>query len=91
MMPNTKTNVMTTTTLISKLNKMNIAHTILDCNGYNMDIEFTINNKKFKAGYFKGETEIQDFCREIVFDVTEQEMRRRFFKNFNSLLKYAAL
>jgi hypothetical protein len=40
---------MTTTSLISKLNKMNIAHTILDCNGYNMDIEFTINNKTFKA------------------------------------------
>jgi hypothetical protein len=68
---------------------MNIPYTILDCNGYNMDIEFTINNYTFKAGFFKGEIEIQDFCREICFDVSEQEMRRRFFDNFNKVLKYA--
>ena len=80
---------MTTTALISKLTKLNIPHNILDCNGYNMDIEFTINGKTFKAGFFKGETEIQDFCRDIVFDQSEQEMRRRFFTNFSQLLKYA--
>jgi hypothetical protein len=54
-----------------------------------MDIEFKINGKTFKAGYFKGETEIQDFCRDIVFDQSEQEMRRRFFDNFTQVLKYA--
>ena len=80
---------MTTTNLINKLNKMNIPYTILDCNGYNMDIQFSINDKTFKAGFFKGEKEIQDFCRDIVFDVSEQEMRRRFFENFNQVLKYA--
>jgi len=80
---------MTTTILISKLRKLNIPYTILDCNGYNMDIEFKINGKTFKAGYFKGETEIQDFCRDIVFDQSEQEMRRRFFDNFTQVLKYA--
>jgi hypothetical protein len=80
---------MTTSALISKLTKMNIEYRILDCNGYNMDIEFTINNKTFKAGYFKGETEIQDFCREICFDTSNQEMQRRFFKNFNKLFSYA--
>jgi hypothetical protein len=85
----TNQNNMTTTNLITKLNKMNIPYTILDCNGYNMDIEFTINNYTFKAGFFKGEIEIQDFCREICFDVSEQEMRRRFFDNFNKVLKYA--
>jgi hypothetical protein len=79
---------MTTTNLISKLTKLNVPYKILDCNGYNMDIEFTINEKTFKAGFFKGETLIQDFCREIVFDVTEQEMIRRFFDNFNQILKY---
>jgi hypothetical protein len=80
---------MTTTNLITKLTKMNIAYTILDYNSYNMDIEFTINGKTFKAGFYEGETEIQDFCRDIVFDVSEQEMRRRFFDNFNQILKYA--
>ena len=80
---------MTTLNLITKLTKMGITYTILDCNGYNMDIEFTINGKTFKAGFFKGETKIQDFCRDIVFDVSEQEMRRRFFVNFKQILKYA--
>jgi hypothetical protein len=54
-----------------------------------MDIQFTINNKTFKAGYFKGETEIQDYCIEICWDNDNQEMQRRFFSNFNRLLKYA--
>lgn len=80
---------MTTTSLFSKLRKLGIDYTILPCNGYNMDVEFTINGKTFKAGFFKGETIIQDFCRDIVFDVENQEMRRRFFKNFNAVLQYA--
>jgi hypothetical protein len=80
---------MTTSALISKLTKMNIEYTILDCNGYNMDIAFKINNLNFKAGFIKGENEIQDFCREICFDTSNQEMQRRFFKNFNKLFSYA--
>ena len=80
---------MTTTKLISKLNKMNIPFTILDCNGYNMDIEFIINGLTFKAGYFKEELIIQDFCREILFDNCTQNMQRRFFQYFNKFIKYA--
>jgi hypothetical protein len=78
---------MTTKNLISKLDKMNIEYTIIDCNGYNMDIQFIINNKTFKAGFFKGENEIQDFCREIAYDNTTQEIVRRFYKNFAQVLK----
>ena len=80
---------MTTTNLISKLNKMNIPFTILDCNGYNMDIKFIINGLTFKAGYCKDKLIIQDFCREICFDNCTQETQRRFFDNFNKVIKYA--
>jgi hypothetical protein len=80
---------MTTTNLIKKLNKLNIPYTIIDCNGYNMDIQFIINSRTYKAGFFKGEELIQDFCREIAWDKKEQEMIRRFFKNFAQLYKYA--
>jgi hypothetical protein len=80
---------MTTTNLFKKLNKLNIPYTIIDCNGYNMDVQFIINSRIYKAGFFKGEEQIQDFCREICFDSKNQEMIRRFFKNFSQLLKYA--
>jgi hypothetical protein len=80
---------MTTATLIKKLNKMNVEHTIVDFNGYNMDIVFTICGMTFNAGFIKGQDEVQDFCREICFDVCSQETTRRFFANFNQLLKYA--
>jgi hypothetical protein len=79
---------MTTSTLISKLNKMNIESTIVDDNGYNMDVKFIINGMTFKAGFIKGQNVIQDFCREIYFDKSNQETQRRFFDNFNKLLKY---
>ncbi len=80
---------MKTTSLISKLNKLNITHEIVNNNGYNADIKFTINNKVFLAGIVDGKEEIQDFCHEICFDECEQEMQRRFFDNFNQILKYA--
>ena len=35
------------TSLISKLNKMNVAHEIVNNNGYNADIQFVINGKSF--------------------------------------------
>ena len=80
---------MTTANLISKLTKMNVSHTILINNGYNKDIEFSINGLTFKAGFTEGNTLVEDFCREICFDKTQQDMQRRFFQNFNKVLKYA--
>ncbi len=80
---------MKTTSLISKLNKLNISHEIVNNDGYNADIKFTINGKIFLAGIVEGKAEIQDLCHEICFDEAEQEMQRRFFDNFNQILKYA--
>ena len=75
--------------LISKLNKMNVSHTIVDVNGYNKDIQFSINGLTFLAGFIEGKEMIQDFCREICFDNVNQDMQRRFFDNFNKVLTYA--
>lgn len=77
------------TSLISKLNKLNVSHEIVNNNGYNADIKFTINGKSFFAGIIEGKEEIQDYCHEICFDNANQEMQRRFFDNFNQILKYA--
>ena len=74
--------------LLSKLKKMNIDHAIVG-DDYNKDIVFSINGLAFKAGFQEDKTDIQDFCREICFDNTSQETQRRFFTNFNQLLKYA--
>ena len=60
-----------------------------DVNGYNQDVEFSINNMTFKAGYLIGGDVVEDFCREICFDKSTQETQRRFFDNFNQVLKYA--
>jgi hypothetical protein len=80
---------MTTSTLKNKLSKMNISFNETDYNGYNKDICFSINGMNFCAGFELGNDEIQDFCREICFDNTNQDMQRRFFKNFNELIKYS--
>lgn len=78
--------------LISKLTKMNISHIIvLDGNSYNKDIVFSINGLVFKAGFRDGGLIIDDYCREICFDESTQEMQRRFFANFNQILKYSKL
>lgn len=82
---------MTTSNLISKLNKLNINYSIVDINGYNQDIAFSINGMSFKAGFVKGIEIIEDFCREICFDNNIQEVQRRFFNNFNQILKYAKI
>jgi hypothetical protein len=80
---------MTTSTLKNKLSKMFISFNEIDHNGYNKDICFSINGMNFCAGFNSDSNEIQDFCREISFDNTDQEMQRKFFTNFNLLLKYA--
>jgi len=80
---------MKTTNLISKLNKLKIEHTIIDINGYNKDIVFVINGITFYAGFNSNKNVIEDYHREICYNVSEQEMQRRFFDNFNQLLRYA--
>ena len=80
---------MTTSNLISKLNKNNIECKIEDINGYNKDIKFFINGMTFRAGFNTHSNIISDFCRDICYDKSSQEMQRRFFDNFNQVLKYA--
>jgi hypothetical protein len=75
------------TSLISKLNKMNVSHEIVNNNGYNADIKFTINEKSFYAGIVEGKDTIQDYCREIGYDNANQETQRIFYENINHLLK----
>lgn len=72
--------------LVSKLNKMKVSFVVVDVNEYNKDIAFQINGKTFKAGYVEGSEEVEDFCREICWDKSEQQMQRVFYKNFNQLL-----
>lgn len=76
------------TSLISKLNKMNVAHEIVNNNGYNADIQFVINGKSFYAGIVEDKDTVQDFCKEIGYDDVNQETQRIFYDNFNQLLKY---
>jgi hypothetical protein len=80
---------MTTTNLIAKLTKMNVPSTILEGNGYNKDVQFSINGLTFLAGFVEGRNEVQDICREICYDNSNQEMQRRFFDNLNQVLRYA--
>ena len=80
---------MTIANLISKLKKTNVAHTILENNGYNKDIKFSINGKTFKAGFTEGKTIIEYFFIYRGYNNSEQETERRFFDNFAKVLKYA--
>jgi len=80
---------MKVTSLLSKLNKLNVSHEVVNDNGYNADIKFIINNKVFLAGIIKSKAEIQDFCHEFYFDNVLQETQRRFFDNFNQILRYS--
>lgn len=80
---------MTTANLISKLTKMNVTYTVVDVNGYNMDIEFSINGLNFSAGFNTSKNIIEDLSRAICYDNVNQEMQRRFFTNFNKLISYA--
>jgi hypothetical protein len=75
--------------LIKKLEKLNIKYQLKNVTEYNKDVEFTINEKTYKAGYTIDNDIIQDYCREICYDRINQEMQRRFFDNFNQLLRYA--
>ena len=80
---------MKSATLKKRLKNMGIPYNVVDVNGYNKDIEFTINGTDFKAGIIEGKEEVQDFCREIFYDKVREQMARRFFRNFKELLRYA--
>jgi hypothetical protein len=80
---------MKVSSLTSKLSKLNIAFVILENNGYNKDVQFSINGLNFKAGFIEGQELIYDYCAEFDFEQDFQETRRRFFSNFKQLLKYA--
>ena len=80
---------MQVTSLASKLNKMNIQNSIVDLNGYNKEVVFSINNMNFSADFNVNANVIESYSRDICFDNTNQEMQRRFFTSLNSLLKYA--
>ena len=76
------------TSLISKLNKMNVSHEIVNDNGYNADIQFVINGKIFEASIVEGNDTILHYSKDLYFDNVNQETQRRFYDNFNQLLKY---
>jgi hypothetical protein len=76
--------------LISKLTKMNVPFTILEGNGYNKDIEFSINGTKFEASFTEGYPNIQSYCEETGYDDASQETTRYHFDNFAQLLRHAS-
>mgnify|MGYP003473620937 FL=1 len=76
--------------LIAKLKKNNIEFNIVDINGYNKEILFSINNMSFSADFNDSiDNEVLSFARDIWYNSASQEMERRYFSNFNQLLKYA--
>ncbi len=76
--------------LIAKLKKNNIEFNIVDINGYNKEILFSINNMSFSADFNDSiDNEVLSFARDIWYNSASQEMERRYISNFNQLLKYA--
>ncbi len=80
---------MTTENLITKLTNLNINHSVTDFNGYNMDIDFTINGKLFSASYTIARNVIERWSVNLGYDNTTQESRTREFNSFNQLIAYA--
>jgi hypothetical protein len=78
---------MTTTQLISKLDKMNVSHEVINSNDFNFDIRFKINGSYFQAGYTANSNVITDFCKELFYCNSDQETKYRFYSNFSQLLK----
>jgi hypothetical protein len=77
---------MKTSTLKNKLNKLNIQFTI--DNEYQL-IEFTINNKSYSGSLNDNEAEVYGFCAITGYDDASQETTRRFFDNFNQVLRHS--
>jgi hypothetical protein len=76
-------------TLNNKLTKLNAEVTTQDHNGYNMSVVFTINGKSYEADYNKGENNIIGFSFTTGYDDAIQETTRRFFDNFNQVLRHS--
>lgn len=68
---------------------MNVEHSILENNGYNKQIKFSINGVIFKAAFTEGKPLIEDFCRELSYDEANQETDRLFFTSLSQVIEYA--
>jgi hypothetical protein len=77
------------TSLISKLTKMNVPFTILEGNGYNKDIEFSINGSVFEASFTEGYPNIQYYSKETGYDDASQQFTSYYFENFAQVLRHA--
>jgi hypothetical protein len=76
--------------LISKLTKINVPFTILEGNGYNKDIEFSINGSKFEASFTEGYPNIQYYSKATGYDDASQVTTCFYFDNFAQLLRHAS-
>jgi hypothetical protein len=80
---------MTTSTLEKKLTKLGIPFNIVDYNGFNFDYAFSIHGMNFRAAFNADSDIITNFCRNMCWNDSEQEMDRRWFDTFSKLIKYA--
>lgn len=81
---------MKVSSLKSKLSNSNATDVLVfDYNGYNKAICFSINGKRFEAGFSEGKENIENFCTKTGYDDRCQESERMFFDNFNQVLRYA--
>jgi hypothetical protein len=80
---------MTTKSLISKLTKLSITHSVIDYNGFNQEIKFTINDLVYFASYNVKDTIIDYFYCNHYYDNANQEMNRTFYHSFNQILRYS--
>ena len=79
---------MKATALKNKLSKLGIEFTTKS-NGYNVDINFTINKIDFIADHTEDSENIISLIRIINYDKQIQEMQIRSFDNLAQLIKYA--
>ncbi len=80
---------MKTSSLTSKLDKLNVAHTVRHTNEHNKALDFTINGKKFSADFTATSELIHFFSTIVGYDNAEQEHQRYFFDTFAQVLRYA--
>jgi hypothetical protein len=73
---------MKVTSLIKKLDKMNVTSEITKTN----DVKFTISGEEFRAG-FNGEN-VYCYYQEVGYDRANQVTERMWFNNLNDILSY---
>jgi hypothetical protein len=81
---------MTTANLIKKLTNLNIPYNIVNTNEYNKEIVFTIKYITFRADYNVDKNIINSYYKVTGYDNLSQETTRRFFDNFNKVLRYSS-